>query len=186
MKFLLFSFITVFLSSSLIYGNGQDSVSPEIQKKLDTVQQAEERIKQQTPYHSPQQQTPASKGASTKEIPSNVEEQILEKVDKEPPKQPIITTPANPCDALSEEEQGFANSLGPAHKKAFCSKFSPNLRKMAMNMVGKRDSKGVIITPTRAVVLLAAEHDIVIPFNEIDSLKDLSPSTPDQPQKESP
>lgn len=169
MIFPYFCLITVFLSGSLAYADDQSSVSPEIQKKLDAIEQAEERIHQQLTPTAP------------KELPATLEEQLLEKVEKGAP----VTARTNPCDSLPPEEQAFANNLGPAHKKVFCSKFSSNARKIAMRMVGKHDSKGNIITPMLAVDIVATEHDIVVPFIEIESLMEERESTSPQSQKES-
>ena len=231
---LFFCLITLFLSSSLVYGDEQSSLSPEIQKKIDATKQAEERIHQKSTPASPKEQSPpkelppptteqilkeiekkSSKQPSTtpKELPPETAEQILEEIEKKSSKQPSTTPKGeskttedliieelkkkeskhsgaapqeNPCDSLSQEEQAFANTLGPSHKKVFCKKFSLNLRKMAMNMTGKVDAKGGIISPSRAVDIVATEHDIDIPFTETENWKkEAQPTTP-QMQKENP
>lgn len=158
MKHLL---ITFFLSSSLLYANGNGSLSPETQNKLDAVIKAEKKMNQPPT-------TPVEKSAPSAE----------EKLSEKGP-----ATPANSCDGLSTEEQLFVDSLGPIHKNIFCSKFSPNLKQLAMKMAGQRDAQGGLITPMRAVTIVASENDIPIPYVPREPLEDASKVLP---QKGSP
>lgn len=176
-----FCLLTVFLSGSLAYGDNQNSTSPKIQKKIAEPFQKQPTLPKDASTTDEMKilDEVEKETAPSEELPETTEEKILEKTKKEIEDAPKKKT----FEDLTPAEQAFANNLGPTHKKVFCFTFSANERSLAMNMVGKTDSKGNLVTPTHAVDIVAAESDIPIPFIEIE---DLNESLLPQSQNESP
>ncbi len=144
-RFLL-CILSLLICTSLVNADENKPTPEAIQKKLDEVKQAELNIQKEPtlPEEEPQSNT------------KSAEEEAILKI------RPTETNP-KPCVGLSVEELSFAHSLDPVRRKAFCTQFSAEQRMIAMNMVGKSDSEGNLLTPESAFDVVAEQHDIHIP-----------------------
>ncbi len=119
-------------------------LSPQVEQKIQNALDAEKKI--HTPPELPEDNS----------LPPLTPESYL-------PQNQLPDQTPDACSALSEEEIKFANSLDPIRKEVFCKTFSLDMRKMAMNMVGRRTAAGDFLTPVAAFDLVAKENDILIP-----------------------
>lgn len=68
------------------------------------------------------------------------------------PPQPGMTNPVAGCSSMSQDEQDFAAKLLDMNNQViFCSQFSPGQRQQAMDLAGKPDATGNMVSADDAV-----------------------------------
>jgi len=65
------------------------------------------------------------------------------------------------CGSLSADEQAFAKQLSSANQNMFCSKFSSAQRTTAMQMTGKADASGNMMTADQSVQKVAMDNNMM-------------------------
>ncbi len=82
---------------------------------------------------------------------------------KQVPQTKPMPAPKADCTKLTAQEQDFANQLNPMNKALFCTRFTADMRKSAMEKAGEMGMDGTLVTNDQATEQVAKDYNLTVP-----------------------